>query len=73
MSNSSSINTPFTQLIQDFKGKELLSEQIEFDYNNTLNYPNNYFVAIQKDWSESFYTTSRKICFCLAEELKISF
>ena len=59
MSNSSSVNTPFTQLIQDFKGKELPSEQIEFDYNNTLNHPNNYFVA-PKDWSESFYTTSRK-------------
>jgi len=59
MSNSSSVVTPFTQLIQDFKGKELPSEQIEYDYNNTLNYPNNYFVA-PKDWSESFYTTSRK-------------
>ncbi len=59
MSNSSSVNTPFTQLIQDFKGKELPSEQIEFDYNNTLNYPNNYFIA-PKDWNESFYTTSRK-------------
>jgi hypothetical protein len=59
MSNSSSVNTPFTQLIQDFKGKELPSEQIEYDYNNTLNYPNNYFVA-PKDWSESFSTTSRR-------------
>jgi len=46
-------------LIHDFKGTELPSEQIEFDYNNTLNYQNNYFVA-PKDWSESFYTTSRK-------------
>lgn len=59
MSDSSSINTPFTQLIQDFKGKQLPSEQIEYDYNNTLNYPNNYFVA-PKSWSESFYTSSRK-------------
>lgn len=59
MSNSPSINTPFTQLIQNFKGRELPSVQIEYDYNNTLNYPNNYFVA-PKDWSESFYTTSRK-------------
>jgi hypothetical protein len=38
-------NNPFTQLILDFKGKKLPSDQIEFDYNNTLNYPNNYFVA----------------------------
>ncbi len=59
MLNSSSVNTPFTQLIQDFKGKALPSEQIEFDYNNTLNYPNNYFVA-PNSWSESFYTSSRK-------------
>jgi Sensory domain in DIguanylate Cyclases and Two-component system len=59
MSDSSSVSTPFTQLIQDFKGKKLPSEQIEFDYNNTLNYANNYFVA-PKSWSESFYTSSRK-------------
>lgn len=59
MSDSSSVNTPFTQLIQDFKGKQLPSEQIEYDYNNTLNYPNNYFVA-PKSWSESFYTTFRR-------------
>ena len=59
MTHPSSINTPFTQLILDFKGKELPSEQIEFDYNNTLNYPNNYFEAPQS-WSESFYTTNRK-------------
>ena len=59
MSDPTYIDTPFTQLISDFKGKELPSEQIEFDYNNTLNYPNNYFVA-PKSWNESFYTTSRK-------------
>jgi hypothetical protein len=59
MSDPTYIDTPFTQLISDFKGKELPSEQIKFDYNNTLNYPNNYFVA-PKSWNESFYTTSRK-------------
>ncbi len=26
-------NNPFTKLILDFKGKELPSDQIEFDYN----------------------------------------
>jgi len=55
----SSTNTPFTQLILDFKGKELPSDQIVSDYNNTLNHPNNYFVA-PKRWHESFYSTSRK-------------
>ena len=59
MSDPTYIDTPFTQLISNFKGKELPSEQIKFDYNNTLNYPNNYFVA-PKSWNESFYTTSRK-------------
>jgi hypothetical protein len=52
-------NNPFTQLILDFKGKKLPSDQIVFDYNNTLNYPNNYFVA-PKIWNESFYTASRR-------------
>jgi hypothetical protein len=50
---------PFSQLISDFRGKSLPSEQIEADYNNTLNYPNNYFVA-PESWHECFYTTSRK-------------
>ena len=49
----------FTQIILDFRGKNLPSEQIESDYNNTLNYPNNYFVA-PESWRECFYTTSRK-------------
>ncbi len=49
----------FTPLISDFKGKNLPSEQIESDYNNTLNHPNNYFTA-PKSWYEYFYTTSRK-------------
>ena len=69
MLNSSSVNTPFTQLIQDFKGKELPSEQIEFDYNNTLNFPNNYFVA-PKSWSESFYTSSRKNMLLLSKGIE---
>ena len=50
---------PFSQLISDFRGKSLPSDQIEADYNNTLNYPNNYFVA-PESWHECFYTTSRK-------------
>ena len=50
---------PFTQLILDFRGKNLPSEQIEADYNSTLNYPNNYFIA-PESWHECFYTTSRK-------------
>jgi hypothetical protein len=59
--SSSPPNTlnPFSQLISDFSGKNLPSEQIESDYNNTLNYPNNYFVA-PESWHECFYTTSRK-------------
>ena len=59
--SSSPPNTlnPFSQLISDFSGKSLPSEQIESDYNNTLNYPNNYFVA-PESWHECFYTTSRK-------------
>jgi hypothetical protein len=59
--SSSSPNTPnpFSQLISDFSGKSLPSEQIEADYNNTLNYPNNYFVA-PESWHDCFYTTSRK-------------
>ena len=51
--------TPFTQLISDFKGKNIPDEQIEADYNNTLNSPNNYFVA-PDSWHECFYTTSKK-------------
>jgi hypothetical protein len=31
MLNSSSVSTPFTQLIQDFKGKKLPSQQIELE------------------------------------------
>jgi hypothetical protein len=59
--SSSSSNTlnPFSQLISDFRGKSLPSDQIEADYNNTLNYPNNYFMA-PESWHECFYTTSRK-------------
>src|ERR671911_3203197 len=59
--SSSPPNTlnPFSQLISDFRGKSLPSEQIEADYNNTLNYPNNYFVA-PESWRECFYTASRK-------------
>jgi hypothetical protein len=57
---------PFTQLILDFKGKNLPSEQIKADYNNTLNYPNNYFVAPDR-WRECFYTTSRKDMLSLSE------
>ena len=68
MLNSSSVNTPFTQLIQDFKGKEHPSEQIEFDYNDTLNFPNNYSVA-PKSWSESFYTSSRRNMLLLSRGL----
>lgn len=58
-SNRSTPSNPFTQLISDFRGKNLPSEQIEADYNNTLNYPNNYFIA-PESWHECFYTTSRK-------------
>jgi hypothetical protein len=59
--SSSPPNTlsPFSHLISDFRGKSLPSDQIEADYNNTLNYPNNYFVA-PESWHECFYTTSRK-------------
>jgi len=57
---------PFTQLILDFRGKNLPSEQIKADYNNTLNYPNNYFVAPER-WRECFYTTSRKNMLSLSE------
>jgi hypothetical protein len=64
-SRSTSVN-PFTQLILDFRGKNLPSEQIEADYNNSLNYPNNYFVAPEK-WRECFYTTSRKNMLLLSE------
>jgi hypothetical protein len=57
--NRSTPSNPFTQIILDFRGKNLPSEQIEADYNNTLNYPNNYFIA-PESWHECFYTTSRK-------------
>jgi hypothetical protein len=60
---------PFTQLILDFMGKNLPSEQIKADYNNTLNYPNNYFVAPER-WRECFYTTSRKNMLSLSEGLE---
>ncbi len=66
VSNQSTDPNPFTQLILDFKGKNLPSEQIEADYNNTLNYPNNYFVAPER-WRECFYTTSRKNMLSLSE------
>jgi hypothetical protein len=59
VSSRSTPSNPFTQLISDFRGKSLPSEQIEADYNNTLNYPNNYFIA-PESWHECFYTTSRK-------------
>ena len=59
ISSRSASSNPFTQLISDFRGKNLPSEQIEADYNNTLNYPNNYFLA-PESWHECFYTTSRK-------------
>jgi hypothetical protein len=59
VSSRSTPYNPFTQLISDFRGKNLPSEQIEADYNNTLNYPNNYFIA-PESWHECFYTTSRK-------------
>lgn len=59
VSSRSTPSNPFTQLISDFRGKNLPSEQIEADYNNTLNYPNNYFIA-PESWHECLYTTSRK-------------
>lgn len=59
VSSRSTPSNPFTQLISDFRGKNLPSEQIEADYNNTLNYPNNYFIA-PESWHECFYTTYRK-------------
>ena len=61
--------SPFTQLISDFKGKNLPDEQIQADYNNTLNYPNNYFVA-PDSWHECFYTTSRKNMLLLSKGLE---
>jgi hypothetical protein len=66
VSNQSTDPNPFTQLILDFRGKNLPSEQIKADYNNTLNYPNNYFVAPVR-WHECFYTTSRKNMLSLSE------
>ncbi|MEO9321615.1 MAG: DICT sensory domain-containing protein [Nitrososphaera sp.] len=51
--------TPFTRLILDFQGRNLASDEIESDYRNTINYPNNYFVA-PASWRESFYTLSRR-------------
>ncbi|MBA3750862.1 MAG: hypothetical protein H0X03_08255 [Nitrosopumilus sp.] len=69
MSDPTPINTPFTELILDFKGKDLPSEQIESDYNNTLNNPNNYFVAPQS-WNESFYTTSKQYMLLLSRGIE---
>ena len=66
VSNQSTDPNPFTQLILDFRGKNLPSEQIQADYNNTMNYPNNYFVAPER-WRECFYTTSRKNMLSLSE------
>ena len=66
VSNQSTDPNPFTQLILDSRGKNLPSEQIKADYNNTLNYPNNYFVAPER-WRECFYTTSRKNMLSLSE------
>ena len=54
--------SPFTQLISDFKGKNIPDEQIQADYNNTLNYPNNYFVAPDR-WMNVFIQHQKKICF----------
>jgi hypothetical protein len=39
VSGRSTGSNPFTELILDFRGKNLPSEQIKADYNNTLNYP----------------------------------
>ena len=69
MSSQSKGTSPFTQLISDFRGKNLPSEQIEADYNNTLNYPNNYFVAPER-WHECFYTTFKKNMLLLSEGLE---
>ena len=68
--NSISTNfSPFTQLITDFKGKNIPDEQIQADYNNTLNYPNNYFIA-PDNWHECFYTTSRNNMLLLSKGLE---
>lgn len=68
--NSISRNfSPFTQLITDFKGKNIPDEQIHADYNNTLNYPNNYFIA-PDNWHECFYTTSRNNMLLLSKGLE---
>ncbi|HET9807105.1 MAG TPA: DICT sensory domain-containing protein [Nitrososphaeraceae archaeon] len=61
--------SPFAQLISDFKGKNIPDEQIQADYTNTLNYPNNYFVA-PDSWHECFYTTSRKNMLLLSKGLE---
>ena len=66
---SSNNLSPFTQLISDFKGKNIPDEQIQADYTNTLNYPNNYFVA-PDSWHECFYTTSRKNMLLLSKGLE---
>ena len=68
--SKSSMNlSPFTQLISDFKVKNIADEQIQADYNNTLNYPNNYFVAPDR-WRECFYTTSRENMLLLSKGLE---
>lgn len=69
ISNRSTTSNQFTQIISDFKGKNIPSEQIESDYNNTLNHPNNYFIA-PKSWRECFYTTSRKNMLLLSKGIE---
>lgn len=73
MSKNNKLNStnlsPFTQIILDFKGKNIPDEQIQADYNNTINYPNNYFVAPER-WNECFYTTSRKNMLLLSQGLE---
>lgn len=73
MSKNNKLNSknlsPFTQIILDFKGKNIPDEQIQADYNNTINYPNNYFVA-PESWNECFYTTSRKNMLLLSQGLE---
>jgi hypothetical protein len=56
-------DNPFTQLILDFKGKEIPSDHLEFDSNNTLNYPNNS-MYLQKAGMSLFIPHLGVICFC---------
>jgi hypothetical protein len=55
MSNPLFPNNPFTQLILDFKGKEIPSDHIEFDSNNNLNYPNNSMYLQKAGMSLSYH------------------